>query len=202
MERAVKAGIDLIEHAEFLEPDNRLHFDPNLAEMMAEAGVWISPTLQVWTRYPCLVDLNSKRTDGSISPEEELELKQLEKRAELRLDVMRRMLDYGLKERVVPGTDSGVDFMAFGHLDYDLQLLHRVGFTPYEALAAATRISAQAIGVPDIGTIKAGKIADLVAFDGDPNTDIGAFSRAVAVFQAGRLTTPLAKCNPANNHMV
>ena len=201
MERAVKAGIDLIEHAEFLEPDNRLHFDPNLAEMMAEAGVWISPTLQVWTRYPCIVELNSKRTDGTISPEEELKLKQLEKRAELRLDVMRRMLDYGLKERVVPGTDSGVDFMAFGHLDYDLQLLHRVGFTPYEALAAATRISSEAIGVTDIGTIKAGKIADLVAFDGDPNTDIGALSRVVAVFQAGRLTTPLPKCKPTDNHL-
>ncbi len=200
MERAVKAGIDLIEHAEFLETDNRLHFDPNLAEMMAEAGVWISPTLQVWTRYPHLVDLNRKCMDGTISPQEELELKQLEKRAEHRLDVMRRMLDHGLKERVVPGTDSGVDFMAFGHLDYDLQLLHRVGFTPYEALAAATRISAQAIGVTDIGTIKAGKIADLVAFDGDPNTDIGALSRVVAVFQEGRLITPLPKCNPKNNH--
>ena len=200
MERAVKAGIDLIEHAEFLEPDNRLNFDPNLAEMMAEAGVWISPTLQVWTRYPHLVDLNRKRSEGTISPQEELELTQLENRAERRLDVMRRMLDYGLKERVVPGTDSGVDFMAFGHLDYDLQLLHRVGFTPHEALAAATRISAQAIGMTEIGTIEAGKIADLVAFDGDPNTDIGALSRVVAVFQAGRLTTPVAKCNRTSSH--
>jgi imidazolonepropionase-like amidohydrolase len=73
---------------------------------------------------------------------------------------------------------------------------------PAQIIAKQILPDTETIGVTDIGTIKAGKVADLVAFDGDPNTDIGAFSRAVAVFLAGRLTTPLAKCNPANNHMV
>ena len=100
---------------------------------------------------------------------------------------MRRMLDYDLKERIVPGTDSGVNDLGFGHLDYDLQLLARVGFTPSEALASATRLSAEAIGMgEEIGTIENGKVADLVAFDGDPNADINACSRVVAVFQAGQ----------------
>ena len=61
-----------------------------------------------------------------------------------------------------------------------------MGFTPGEALESATRISAEAIGLADdLGTIEVGKVADLVAFDGDPTRDIGAVSRVVAVFQAG-----------------
>jgi imidazolonepropionase-like amidohydrolase len=186
MVRAVEAGIDLMEHAEFLDPDNEMRFDPKLAEMMAEAGIWISPTLQAWTNYPRIVALTQRQKDGILTADEEKQLVALEKRVETRLEIMRRMLEYNVRERIVPGTDSGVGSLAFGHLDYDLQLLVRVGFTPAEALLSATRISATAIGMADeIGVIQAGKVADLVAFDGDPTQDIGAVSRVVAVFQAG-----------------
>ena len=187
MVRAVKSGIDLMEHAEFLEPDDQMRFDPKLAEMMAESGIWVSPTLQAWTTYPRIVALRDRREAGEIQSSEEAELEQLEQRMELRLDIMRRMLDYGMKNRIVPGTDSGVGLLAFGHLDYDLQLLVRVGFTPAEALESATRISAQAIGMEqEVGTIEPGRIADLVAFDGNPNQDVTATSRVTAVFQGGQ----------------
>jgi imidazolonepropionase-like amidohydrolase len=186
MVRAVEAGIDLMEHAEFLDPDNRMRFDPKLAEMMAESGIWISPTLQAWTNYPRLVELHAKRSLGTISPEEEGILDRMEEDAEGRLEIMRRLLEYDVWERIVPGTDSGVGSLAFGHLDYDLQLLVRVGFTPAQALLSATRVSAEAIGMADeLGTIQPGKVADLVAFDGDPTQDISAVSRVTAVFQAG-----------------
>ena len=186
MVRAIKAGIDLMEHAEFLDHHEQLRFDPKLAEMMAESGIWISPTLQAWTNYPRIDELTFKCDAGTISPGEEKELKKLEERAELRLDVMRRMLDYGVHDRIVPGTDSGVGNIAFGHLNYDLELLVRAGFTPSEAFASATRISAEAIGQGgEIGTIEPGKMADLVAFDGDPTKDITAYRRVVAVFQSG-----------------
>ena len=186
MVNAVKAGIDLMEHAEFLEPDGELKFDPELAQMMAECGIWISPTLQAWCRWPQVTQLRRQREQGLAQVDDLATLQSLEKRAEKRLDVMRRMLDYCMKERIVPGTDSGVNDLAFGHLDYDLELLVEVGFTPGEALESATRISAEAIGLADdLGTIEVGKVADLVAFDGDPTRDIGAVSRVVAVFQAG-----------------
>ena len=187
MVRAVEAGIDLMEHAEFLDPDGELRFDPKIAEMMAESGIWISPTLQAWTGYPRIVELRAKRDSDAISADDATELQRLEARAEVRLDVMRRMLDYDLRDRIVPGTDSGVGNLAFGHLDYDLQLLVEVGFTAAEALISATRISAEAIGMADeIGTIAPGKIADLVAFEGDPTDNVSAFSRVIAVFQAGQ----------------
>ena len=123
MRRAVEAGIDLMEHAEFLEADDRMRFDPKIAEMMAESGIWISPTLQTWCNYPRIVQLREKGDAGTASPQGEKELQDLEKWMEVRLEVMRRMLDYCLRDRIVPGTDSGVSNIAFGHLDYDLQIL-------------------------------------------------------------------------------
>ena len=186
MVRAVAAGIDLMEHAEFLDPDHEMRFDPDLAEKMAECGIWISPTLQAWTNYGRIVDLEQKRDRGELSPAAESQLQALSDRAEKRLDIMRRMLDYCRIDRIVPGTDSGVGSLAFGHLDYDLRLLVKVGFTPGEALLSATRISAEAIDMADeLGTIEPGKIADLAAFKGDPTKDVLALSDVAAVFQAG-----------------
>ena len=187
MVRAIEAGIDLIEHAEFLDSDNTWRFDPKLAEMMAESGIWISPTLQTSIRYPKILSLRSKRDNGSILPDELRDLKALEERAGRRLDIVRKMLDHGLLERIVPGTDSGVASIEFGHLDYDLELLVKVGFTPEQALASATRISAEAIDLSDeIGTLEPGKSADLVVIEGDPTSDITGISRVIAVFMGGR----------------
>ncbi|MCC7262473.1 MAG: amidohydrolase family protein [Candidatus Latescibacteria bacterium] len=185
MRRAVEAGIDLMEHAEFLDADGELRFDPELAAMMAECGIWISPTLQAWTRYGRIVELRQRR--AALTAAEEGELQDLEVRAELRLDHLRRLLEYpGMRERMVPGTDAGAGAIAFGHLDYDLQLLHQAGLSPAEVLESATRVSAAAIGAEkELGTLEVGKIADLTAFAGDPTRDIGAFSRVVAVFQEG-----------------
>jgi imidazolonepropionase-like amidohydrolase len=186
MVRAVEAGIDLMEHAEFLDPDDRQRFDPEIAQMLAESGIWISPTLQALTSYQQIFKLSAKRDDDTLTRCEAQLLGKLETNAEASLDIVRRMLDYGLRDRLVPGTDSGPGDLSFGHLDYDLQLLHRVGLTPAELLASATRISAQASGIDDeLGTIERGKIADLTVFDGDPTKDVKAFSKVVAVFQSG-----------------
>jgi imidazolonepropionase-like amidohydrolase len=184
MKLAVEAGINLMEHAEFLDPDEQMRFDPQIAAMLSEAGTWISPTLQAWTNYPRIAALES------LTDPTEAQLKELDKwrqRAESRLDIMRRLLEYdGIKSRTVPGTDSGVGAIAFGHLDYDLRLLVQVGFSPAEAFASATRVSAEAIGMgAELGTLEPGKIADMAAFLGDPNRDVLALSQVEAVFQAG-----------------
>jgi len=195
MVRAVEAGIDLMEHAEFLDPDDRQRFDPAIAQMLVESGIWISPTLQALTSYQQVVRLSAKREAETLTGSEAQLLGELETQMEISLDIVRRMVDYGLRERLVPGTDSGPGDLSFGHLDYDLQLLHRVGLTPAELLASATRISAEASGIDDIlGTIESGKIADLTVFDGDPTKDVDAFSKVVAVFQSGMLVYDSHNC--------
>ena len=184
--RALQAGIDLIEHVEFLDPDGEMRLDPAIVDMMIDSDVYLSPTLQAWTRYPRIVRLREGREDGSLGTEQETELSKLESRMEGRLAIVRRLVEAGLGERFVPGTDAGPNDIAFGHIDYELELLHLVGLSPAEALTAATKVSAQAIGLGDeIGAIASGKAADLVALDGDPTRDITAFGRVTAVFQGG-----------------
>jgi len=104
-----------------------------------------------------------------------------------RLSHFSRMLDAGLLPRMVAGSDSGPGQVAFGHLDYDLQLMVRGGMTPRQVLEASTRVTAEAIGFGDqLGTLTPGKLADLIAVEGDPSRDITALSRVRAVFQSGR----------------
>ncbi len=186
MMRAVKAGIHLIEHAEFLDPDCNYDFDPKLAEMMADSGVWVSPTIQASTGYQRALALEARRYAGELSEDEESELEVLLEKRARRLEVLRRMLEYDIRDRIVPGTDSGVRYLAFGHMDLELRLLVEVGFTPAEAMRAVTSISAAAVGLVDRGTIEPGKVADLAAFTGDPTADITALGSVAAVFQSGR----------------
>jgi imidazolonepropionase-like amidohydrolase len=185
MVRAVHAGLDLMEHAEFLEPDGVIRYDPAIAEMMRESGIYVSPTLQA-SGYPTVLRLRRKREESGVSESEAALLARTEARLELRLDVFRRMLDAGLRERMVVGSDSGCGELAFGHLSYDLELFVRGGMSPEETLHASTQIAAEAIGLGDtIGTIAPGKQADLVVVDGDPTRDVSALSRVVAVVKGG-----------------
>ena len=188
MARALKAGVDLMEHAEFLSDNGTLIFDPKIAQQLADDDIFISPTLQAWTNFPRIIELSARRSAGRFGLAQEAELQRLLLRKNERLSIMRRLLDYGIHERIVPGTDSGPGLIAFGHMDYDLQLLVEAGLTPGEALMAATRTSATAIGrASDLGTLEAGKIADIVVFGGDPTQDISKVSEILAVYLEGRV---------------
>ncbi len=60
-------------------------------------------------------------------------------------------------------------------------------FYPRRGLGGRDPSSATAIDMGDkLGTVEPGKVADLAAFDGDLTVDVTAFSRVVAVFQAGQ----------------
>jgi imidazolonepropionase-like amidohydrolase len=95
---------------------------------------------------------------------------------------------------VVTGTDPGGKLLIPGYgLHRELKLLVDAGFTPVAAIRAATGHAAQALGVDrDLGTIEAGKVADLVLVDGDPSGDIRAIGNTVAVWKAGTRFDPAA----------
>ncbi len=78
----------------------------------------------------------------------------------------------GAGAHVTTGTDS--PFVPYGmSLHTELQTFVDAGLTPYEALRSATLWAAEAVGVSrDLGSLEAGKLADLVIVDGDPLTHI------------------------------
>jgi len=84
---------------------------------------------------------------------------------------------------VVAGTDgSGMELI------HELELYVAAGFTPAEALAAATIVPAKLMGVDKTtGSIAAGKAADLVLVEGDPSRQIGALRNTRLVMMNGKL---------------
>jgi imidazolonepropionase-like amidohydrolase len=185
MLRAIEAGLDLMEHAEFLEPDGEMRYDAAISERMRDAGMYVSPTLQA-AGYPTVLELRARREADGLTREEEVRLAAVERRLDTRVEHFGRMLEAGLLARMVAGSDSGCGNLAFGHLDYDLQLMVRGGMTAMQVLVSATKVTAEAIGFGDsIGTVEPGKLADLIVVNGDPSTDITALSRVRAVFQGG-----------------
>ncbi len=85
---------------------------------------------------------------------------------------------------IVAGTDQAIP----GHsMHRELELYVEAGFTPLEAIQAATIVPARALGKSDeLGTLEVGKRADLVVVDGDPLADIGALRRISTVVTGGR----------------
>ncbi len=89
--------------------------------------------------------------------------------------------------QVLAGTDTGNAFTFPGiDLHRELELLVQTGFTPLEALRSATSEPAKFLDTKDLGTIAAGKLADLVLLDADPLKDIRNTQRIAAVFVGGQ----------------
>jgi len=91
--------------------------------------------------------------------------------------------------RFLAGTDSGgVPYLHYGFSLHDeLALLVEAGFTPMQALEAATREAAEFLGLADLGTIETGKQARLVLLSANPLTDIHNTQRIEAVIAGGHL---------------
>lgn len=74
--------------------------------------------------------------------------------------------------RILPGGDYGFPFNPHGRNARDLEhFVSLYGFTPAEALSAATKLGGELMG-QDVGQVKPGFLADLLLIDGDPTEDI------------------------------
>ena len=90
--------------------------------------------------------------------------------------------------RVSAGTDDmmGAGPGALPNLHHELRLLvERAGFTPLEAIAAATSVAADALGLEDRGVIAPGRRADLVVLERDPTADIANTRSVMWVMKGG-----------------
>jgi len=151
---ALRAGFDSIEHGTYLDAES--------IRLFRERGAYLVPTVLAGvTVYEMARLPNSPLTP----PQREKALIA----GPLMLDMLSRAHAGGVK--VAFGTDSGVSL--HGENARELELMVQAGFTPTEALQAATINAADHLGLSaQIGTIEVGKSADIIAVDGDPTTDI------------------------------
>jgi imidazolonepropionase-like amidohydrolase len=174
--RAAEAGVDTVEHCNWLGPDEGLAFDESTAVLMAENGVAFDPTLT-----PVQSFLN-------FEPEllTDVQKAAIAIRAQL-VEVFRRMLELGVT--MVAGTDAGTRRSTLDRLPGELELyVEQLGLTPVAAIATATGGAAEVLGLgTELGSIQPGRQADLTVVEGDPSVEIAALKRPRAVIQGGRL---------------
>lgn len=94
---------------------------------------------------------------------------------------------HGAGGLLVAGSDAGMPGAGFGEgLHRELAMLVEIGMTPTEALQAATSRVASVLDEPDLGVIREGAFADLVAVEGRPHEDIRDAAEIRLVLRDGR----------------
>ncbi len=191
---AIEAGVDQIEHACFERPDGSLCFDPELAGRMAQAGICVTPTIQLYR--DALAHLQKMAATQGLDGPEQKRLAGLPGVIESKLQASQGFLAAGVN--VVAGNDAGLPYTGFGCLWQELDAMMSGGMTAMQAIAAATTSAARMLRMEDqIGSIQPGKQADLLVVDGNPTEDISALSRVRLVMQAGRIAFEKTdRCEP------
>src|SRR5437773_12563433 len=84
--------------------------------------------------------------------------------------------------RIATGSDFGGGSVRPGHLAWEVEMLVRAGLEPFEALASATWVGGELVGLKDAGTIAEGAPADVVLVHGDPLSDPSVLWRVWRVY--------------------
>jgi imidazolonepropionase-like amidohydrolase len=105
------------------------------------------------------------------------------------MERLRESMAYAVKIglKLGAGTDSFSDQIPFDSLADEICRLVEYGCTPMQALQAATAWPAEAMGWEKIGTLEAGKLADLIAVADDPLVDIRAVNKVDLVILEGEV---------------
>lgn len=169
---AILAGVDSLEHAHWITDEQ--------ANLMAEHGVYYVPTFTVVIR-----GLEQRKAQGITG-----DRGYLEKAIDVKYQSLERVRKAGAK--VAVGTDAGF-VVCHGENARELEAFVDGGMTPMEAIMAATSVGADHLDMGDlIGTVKAGKFADLVVVDSDPLEDISILQdleRIKMVLKGGQVVT-------------
>ncbi len=192
IKNALTAGVDMVLHCFFCEPDGAYRYDQDTAHRLADAGVWVNPTLHLGRTRRDL--LRQKRENEDLTPEEQARLETLEANDGPRLERCASLIDAGV--RFIGGSDCGWGTYPFGDFQGELIAMADAGLSPLAAITAGTRDAAAAMGVSDrIGTIEPGKEADMLVVEGDPSHNLEDLRKVAAVFRGGE-KVPGSSPNP------
>lgn len=165
--RAIRAGVDSIEHGSFL--------DDEALDLMRARGTVFIPTLMA------AQGLRERLQAGGSNMPPEIAAKARAAIAGIS-NAVKRAVAKGV--RIGFGTDAAV--YPHGRNAEEFQQLVSLGVKPIDALKAATMIDAELFGVADrLGSLEAGKIADVVAVPGDPLADIRVTEKLFFVMKEG-----------------
>lgn len=166
---AIKAGIDTIEHASLVDDEG-----------IKLAAARVRP---VWFSMD-IYNTEYTQSEGAKNGVLEDNLRKDREVAQIQRDNFRKAHKAGVK--MVFGSDAGV--MPHGEIGKQFRVMVEYGMTPLEAIQAATRNGAQALGrEKDVGAIAVGRYADIIAVDGDPLTNVRELESVDAVVKSGKL---------------
>ena len=171
IKQAVAAGVRSIEHGTFIDDEG--------IQMMASKGTFLVPTIYVGDYY----------TEGDKLRAQDKQDEYATNQRPKFLAAVGRAHKQGVK--VAVGVDLGgymTDPVVFVR---EMAVFVEAGMTPMEAIQAGTRVSAELLRWDDrLGTVQAGKLADLIAVSGNPLEDMKALERVEFVMIGGRVVKP------------
>ena len=166
---AIAAGIDTIEHASLVD-------DEGIRMAVArQRPVWFSMDIYN-TEYTQAEGAKNGVLEDNLRKDREI--------AQIQRDNFRKAHKAGV--RMVFASDAGV--MPHGDVGKQFRVMVEYGMTPLEAIQAATRNAAQALGREgDVGAIAVGRFADIVAVDADPLANVRTLENVRAVIKGGEV---------------
>jgi len=172
--RALRAGVDTIEHGTEL--------DEECLALFLETGAFLVPTISIRSERA-----RAGRAAGQAPPEVVRKYRHV---AAVGDEWFRRASQAGV--RMALGTDTYRSLRDYwGKNAYELELMVERGLSPEHALLTATRNAAEALGAGDrLGTLEPGKLADLLIVDGEPDRDVRLLqdpARLLVVMREGRI---------------
>ena len=168
IKQAVAAGVRSIEHGTFIDDEG--------IRMMVEHGTYLVPTIYVGDYY----------AEGDKLRAQDKEDDYIKNMRGKFLAAVGRAHKAGVK--IAVGIDLGgymTDPIVYVR---EMAVLVEAGFTPMEAIQAGTRVGAELLRWDDrLGTVQAGKLADLVAVPGNPLDDMKALEKVAFVMVGGKV---------------
>lgn len=169
IKNALYAGIDCIEHGMFI--------DEEALDYMAAHDIPYVPTLVA--PWICATQGEEKGLSSEA-------VQKCKSAVSKHMDSFKLAVKKGVK--IAMGTDAGTPFCEHGKAYVDeLLLMCQGGLTPMQALVAATKTSAEVIGIDDqYGTLEVGKRADFLVLNQDPTQNLETLRQVHEVYQGGR----------------